>query len=42
MPEVCKFTFPKGPGREAIETHLALAIRATESVYGGPRVRGWA
>ena len=39
MPEVCKFRFQKGSGMETIETHLALAIRATESVYGGSRVR---
>jgi len=39
MPDVCKFRFQEGPSMEAIETHLAFAIRATESVYGGPRVR---
>ena len=39
MPAVCKFKFPGGSVMEAIETQLAFAIRATESVYGGPRVR---
>ena len=39
MPKVCRFKFPEGPDRESIETHLALAIKATESVYGQPRVR---
>jgi len=39
MSDVCKFRFQKGPTRESIEAQLALAIRATESVYGGPRVR---
>jgi hypothetical protein len=39
MPVVCKFKFPEGLGRESIETQLAVAIKATESVYGQPRVR---
>jgi hypothetical protein len=39
MADVCKFRFEQGPSRDSIETQLALAIRATESVYGSPRVR---
>ena len=39
MPAVCKFKFPEGSDRESIETRLAVAIKATESVYGQPRVR---
>jgi hypothetical protein len=39
MPDACRFRFQKGPSRESIEAQLAIAIRATESVYGGPRVR---
>jgi hypothetical protein len=39
MSEICKFTFPRRLNSESIEAQLALAIRATESVYGQPRVR---
>ena len=39
MPTVCKFKFPEALGREIIETQLALAIVAAESIYGKPKVR---
>jgi len=39
MTEVCKFEFPEGLGREAIESQLALAIVVSECVFGEPRVK---
>lgn len=39
MPTVCRFRFRGGLKRETIETQLALAIIAAESVFGNPRVR---
>ena len=39
MPVVCKFMFPGGLERHAIESQLALAIIAAECTFGQPRVR---
>ena len=39
MPVICKFKFPEGLDREAIENQLALAIIATECTFGQAKVR---
>lgn len=39
MPVVCRFKFPEGLDKESIEAKLALAIVATECIFGQARVR---
>jgi hypothetical protein len=39
MPAVCRFKFPEGLDRESIEAKLALAIVATECIFGQAKVR---
>jgi len=39
MPVVCRFKFPEGLDREAIESQLALAIVAAECTFGQAKVR---
>jgi hypothetical protein len=39
MPVVCRFKFPEGLDRQAIEAQFALAIVAAECAFGQARVR---